>query len=137
MRKFVIASHHQFAYGLKDTMGFLTAKTDSIYDISAYMDEAEDLEKVLAQLFQTFHEDDEIIIMTDLVGGSVNQKLCRYMNENRHLIGGVNVPLAFALMLLPENQRLTEQVIQDTINQAKEQIIYVNSHEIVDDENDE
>lgn len=137
MRQFVIASHHLFAYGLKDTMSFLTGKNDSIQDISAYMDEEDNLDEVLEKIFSKFTKDDEIVMLTDLVGGSVNQKLCRYMSANHHLIGGVNVPLAFALMLLPDEQKLTEDLIQDTIKQAQEQIIYVNSHEIVDDEDDE
>ena len=38
MRRFVIASHHRMARGLKETLEFLTSRSD-IVDISAYVDE--------------------------------------------------------------------------------------------------
>ena len=36
MRRFIFASHHYLAYGLKDTVDFLTNKAKTIYDINAY-----------------------------------------------------------------------------------------------------
>ena len=36
MRRFIFASHHKLAYGLKDTVDFLTGATKTIYDINAY-----------------------------------------------------------------------------------------------------
>ena len=33
MRRFIFASHHKLAYGLKDTVDFLTGATKIIYDI--------------------------------------------------------------------------------------------------------
>lgn len=38
MRRYIIASHHLLAHGLKDTLNFLTSM-DGIIDISAYMDD--------------------------------------------------------------------------------------------------
>ena len=40
MRKYIIASHHLLAHGLKDTLNFLTSM-DGIIDISAYMDDTD------------------------------------------------------------------------------------------------
>ena len=69
MKRFVFASHHSMATGMKDTMEFLTKSEDPIYDISAYMNEAqdEDLAAVVAELFATFDPEDKVVIMTDLM----------------------------------------------------------------------
>ena len=40
MRRYIIASHHLLAHGLKDTLNFLTSM-DGIIDISAYMDDTD------------------------------------------------------------------------------------------------
>lgn len=51
MRRFIFASHHKLAYGLKDTVDFLTGATKTIYDINAYLDdETKDIDTVVAEL---------------------------------------------------------------------------------------
>ena len=49
MRRYIIASHHLLAHGLKDTLNFLTSM-DGIIDISAYMDDT-DLPTQIKELF--------------------------------------------------------------------------------------
>ena len=39
MRRYIIASHHKLAYGLKDTVDFLTNGIKKIYDVNAYVDD--------------------------------------------------------------------------------------------------
>ncbi|MCD8069402.1 MAG: PTS sorbitol transporter subunit IIB, partial [Lachnospiraceae bacterium] len=82
MKRYVFATHHSMASGLKDTMEFLTKSEDPIYDVSAYMNEAgdEDLAAVVAELFSQFDPDDTFVFMTDVLCGSVNQKFFPYMN---------------------------------------------------------
>ena len=72
MRRFIFASHHYLAYGLKDTVDFLTNKAKTIYDINAYAEDKEqNLESRVKELFDTFDPQDEVIVLTDLLGGSV------------------------------------------------------------------
>ena len=85
MRRFVIASHHRMARGLKETLEFLTSRSD-IVDISAYVDER-DLDGQIREALAGFGLEDEVVIMTDMLGGSVNQKFCQYMSALRHLCG--------------------------------------------------
>ena len=74
MRRFIFASHHKLAYGLKDTVNFLTNSTKDIYDINAYLDDGENIDEIVPQLFQSFEPEDEVIVLTDMMGGSVYQK---------------------------------------------------------------
>ena len=69
MRRFIFASHHYLAYGLKDTVDFLTNKAKTIYDINAYAEDKEqNLESRVKELFDTFDPQDEVIVLTDLLG---------------------------------------------------------------------
>ena len=75
MRRFIFASHHKLAYGLKDTVDFLTGATKIIYDINAYVDdETKDIDTVVAELFASFDDEDEVVVLVDMMGGSVYQK---------------------------------------------------------------
>ena len=38
-------------------------------------------------------------MMTDMLGGSVNQQFCPYVNDHRHLICGINLPCALSLVI--------------------------------------
>ncbi|MCC8168032.1 MAG: PTS sorbitol transporter subunit IIB [Clostridiales bacterium] len=127
MKRFVFASHHSMATGMKDTMEFLTKSEDPIYDISAYMNEAqdEDLAAVVAELFATFDPEDKVVIMTDLMSGSVNQKFFPYMNDHVFLLSGTNVPLAMQLMIADEDE-LTWDFVLECLDEAKEQLVFIN-----------
>lgn len=135
MRRFVIASHHLLAYGLKDTLQFLTSK-ENITEISAYMDEG-DLEEQIRGVLHAFSPEDEVVVMTDMLGGSVNQKFCPYMNEHRHLICGVNLPCALSLVLQPEDTPLTGEKIREIVEEARGHLIYVNEYKDSGDQEDE
>lgn len=127
MRRFIFASHHKLAYGLKDTIDFLTNGMKHIYDINAYVDDSEpDLEITVKNLFDTFAADDEVIILADLMGGSVYQKFYPYINERVHVICGMNLPLAMSLVLASESMPLTSEKVASLIEECKNQIVYVN-----------
>lgn len=141
MRRYIFASHHQLAFGLKDTVQFLNNYSDvtkNIYDINAYMDEKDtDITKRVDDLFASFSQEDEVIILTDMMGGSVNQKFLPYMNERVHVITGMNLALAMSLILLPEDMMITQEVIKGIVEDCKQQVIYVNQVHIHMDEDDE
>lgn len=76
-------------------------------------------------------------MMTDMLGGSVNQHFCPYMSEKRHLICGINLPCALSLVLLPDDLPLTSQGIRQIVEDSKSHLIYVNEYEADDDQKDE
>lgn len=127
MRRFIFASHHKLAYGLKDTVDFLTNGMKQIYDINAYVDDNEpDLEIIVKELFDTFESDDEVIVLADLMGGSVYQKFYPYLSDKVHVVCGMNLPLAMSLVLASEDTPLTSEKLASLIEECKNQIVYVN-----------
>ena len=119
MRRFIFASHHYLAYGLKDTVDFLTNKAKTIYDINAY---AEDKEQNLESRVK-----DEVIVLTDLLGGSVYQKFYPYISERVHVLCGMNLPMAMSMVLAQEDVPFSEKRISEILEECKNQIVYVNA----------
>lgn len=138
MRRFIFASHHKLAYGLKDTVDFLTGATKIIYDINAYLDdETKDIDTVVAELFASFDDEDEVVVLVDMMGGSVYQKFYPYMSEKVHVICGMNLPMALSLVLAPEDERLTSEKVEQVLMDCKNQLVYANKMAASVDEDDE
>ena len=138
MRRFIFASHHKLAYGLKDTVDFLTGATKTIYDINAYLDdETKDIDTVVAELFASFDENDEVLVFADMMGGSVYQKFYPYMSDKVHVVCGINLPLTLALVLESEDTPLTQELVHQYVEDSKNQIVYVNEVNFAVDEDDE
>lgn len=138
MRRFIFASHHKLAYGLKDTVDFLTGSTKAIYDINAYLDdETKDIDTVVAELFASFDDEDEVVVLVDMMGGSVYQKFYPYMSDKVHVICGMNLPMALSLVLAPKDECLTSEKVEQVLMDCKNQLVYVNKMAASVDEDDE
>lgn len=138
MRRFIFASHHKLAYGLKDTVDFLTGAKKTIYDINAYLDdETKDIDTVVAELFASFDDEDEVVVLVDMMGGSVYQKFYPYMSDKVHVICGMNLPMALSFVLAPEDECLTSEKVEQVLMDCKNQLVYVNKMAASVDEDDE
>ena len=126
MRRYIIASHHLLAHGLKDTLNFLTSMDGIIY-ISAYMDDT-DLPTQIKELFDSFDPEDEVVMMTDMLGGSVNQEAIKYLQyPNVYIITGMSLPIVLSVVLSLSNyDKVDETVIRSAIEDAKQQTVFVN-----------
>lgn len=138
MRQYIIASHHKLAYGLKDTVDFLTNGIKTIHDINAYLDdEIKPIEEVVKDLFSSFDENDEVLVFVDMMGGSVYQKFYPYMSEKVHVICGMNLPLILAFILESDDVLLTQELVHQYVEESKKQIVYVNEANFAVDDDDE
>lgn len=138
MRRFIFASHHKLAYGLKDTVDFLTGSTKTIYEINAYLDdETKNIDTVVAELFASFDDEDEVVVLVDMMGGSVYQKFYPYMSDKVHIICGMNLPMALSFVLVPEDKCLTAEKVEQVLMDCKNQLVYVNKIAVSVDEDDE
>lgn len=133
MRQVILASHHKFAQGLADTLEFLGAKCD-FHVICAYVDDTP-LGPQVETVFDAISPDDEVLVLTDILAGSVNQKFLPYVAPNVFVVAGVNVVLAMELCLAPAP--LTAEGIQNAIDMAGQSIKLLNTIQVEDDEDDE
>ena len=133
MRHCILASHHRFAEGLRDTLEFIGG-VQNVDVICAYIDETP-LDEQVAALFAGFDPSDEILILTDIMQGSVNQAFAPYMGENTFLVAGANVACALELAL--SSEPLTAPYIEHVIEMARQSMRLMNTYRVADDDDDE
>ena len=121
MRKLVIASHSNLAKGFKETLEFLTGKNDRITALCAYVESNDDIDQQVADIMSC---KEEVIVLTDMAGGSVNQKFFPYISDNVHVIAGLNLPLAMSILLQLDAPTLD---LFELVVESQQQIQYMNT----------
>ena len=104
--------------------------------LSAYLDN-QPVEEAVAELMNQFKEEDEVVILTDITGGSVNQKFFPYRNRpHTHIVSGMNLPLAIQIAMTPQDGYISPEEMRMMVENAKNEIKYVNDI-AMDDGDDE
>jgi fructoselysine and glucoselysine-specific PTS system IIA component len=126
MRRFLIAGHGKFASGLKTALDIITGETDRIWVIDAYVEENKSIEEEVKVLTAQLRAGDDLIVFTDLMGGSITNQIVRTVDMNRvHVISGTNFPLVIDLVL-SDPDTPTAAAIESALAIAREQLVYVN-----------
>lgn len=120
MKQILIATHGKMASGIRYTAELIVGKMAEIATIDAYVTPEDNVEKKFEEYFAQ-HENDRIFVFTDLMGGSVNQKLLGYsQKENVTLITGTNLPVLMQVMMADDD--VTEDEIREFIDDAREEL---------------
>lgn len=123
MLKIFLSSHGHMASGIKSSLDILIGNTEKITVFDAYVDER-NVKDVLESFYETVSADDEVLLLSDLYGGSVNQVMFTFLNRpNTRLVSGVNLALVLELAIketvsdseleeLVENSRMMMKVVK-------------------------
>ena len=134
MRKFLIAAHGRFSSGMKSSLDFIVGETKNVYIIDAYVDSNKSIEDELHIIVQDLRDDDELIVMSDLMGGSITNQVLRFaLKQNVHVVSGISLGLVIEIVMGDETIAAAE-VIENAITNAREQMVYVNK--LINKEND-
>lgn len=126
MQRLVLASHGYLAKGMKNSAQIIVGKATEIYTICAYVEEGVTLESQINELFDSFGENDEIVVVTDIFGGSVNNEFMqRLQNRKFWLISGMNLPLIIQLAMAEGNDCMSDK-ITEALEIGKEMICFCN-----------
>jgi len=127
MRKYLIAAHGTLASGIRSSLEIIIGSLENIFIIDAYVGEYQSLEDEIALVLSHIKDDDDFIVFTDLMGGSVtNQILQHALKKNVYIISGFNLPLLLDILLADPATPVNE-VIETGIKTAKDQIVYINN----------
>jgi mannose/fructose-specific phosphotransferase system component IIA len=127
MRKYLIVTHGKMAEGIVQSIEMVLGKRNDLKWLCAYVDD-NSLSELINPVLETYDDSDEIIVFTDISHGSVNQFFTGFLKTtNYHIITGFNLALVLSIMLLPINERLNTEMIQNEIEFAREQMIYMNA----------
>jgi fructoselysine/glucoselysine PTS system EIIA component len=126
MRKFLIATHGSFSAGIKSSLEIIAGSTENVFLIQAYTDGNKSIEDELKVVLQSVGSDDELIVFTDLAGGSITSQAVQFaLKDNVYIVSGINLPLLLEVVLADPDAPVTD-VIETAISNAREQIIFVN-----------
>lgn len=126
MRKILVATHGDYAKGAMSSASIIAGIKENVTCINAYSEE-KNIEDALTGYFKQISDDDEVIVLTDLFGGSVNQTAMSYLSKkNIYLITGFNLALLLEVIMLDEEEKISEDQLRRIIEGSKQQIMYVN-----------
>lgn len=125
MPKIVLASHGLLAKGMKNSIEIIMGPTKNLELVTAYIDDI-DPEVEAEKIFNNLNQDETLIVVTDLFGGSVNNVFLNYINkENFYLISGMTLALVLQLLMIKEDENIEENIIR-LIDETKDHIVLCN-----------
>ncbi|MCR0193728.1 PTS fructose transporter subunit IIA [[Clostridium] innocuum] len=129
--KVLIATHGMMASGVVNTLSLFTDCNDIRY-LNAYVDES-DYTQQIVDFINQIDETETAIIFTDIIGGSVNQKVVA-MNHRKNvkIITGFNLALILEIIMADATQ---DEQIEVIIEQAREQMKLIKL-DLLQDSND-
>ena len=136
MRQFIIASHAHFAAGINESVSLLSGEHGNIRTLSMYVDGNNDLAAAAAKMLDETPEGDDLVVCTDLFGGSVNNEFTSIVQRrpNTYLVTNMNLPLLIQL-LFAEEGRDTAEVIREICAADDTRVKFVN--DLIEDTGDD
>ena len=134
MRRYIIAGHGNVASGFVESLKIIIGSFSNLLAINAYVNGHNygDSYNKAKEMINRYPED-EFIIMTDLLGGSVNTELMSLQNERVHIIAGINLAILLIVLTSSEEEK-TQDLISRAIKESRESIIYCNSIDSKDED---
>lgn len=124
MTRVILASHGRLADGMKDTLRFILGELPNVSTICAYVDQGVSLRSQIDQAFSEVSQEDTVVVVTDIFGGSVNNEFMTLLDEERFiLVAGMNMPALVELITMdgPTIEKVTE-----VIERSKQSILVCN-----------
>ena len=121
MREYLLASHSNMAQGVKDSLELIMGKQENVYTLCAYVQSDYDLESEIIKFIKA-HASSELVVITDLLGGSVNNEFLRLQTEfNYYLVTGLN--LTVILELVTSSNLSAKEAIDKAVLSARKALL--------------
>src|SRR6185369_10857895 len=103
----------------------IIGEIENVFVIEAYVEENKGIEAEIEFVMKNIGEEDELIVFTDLLGGSITNQVLRFtQGKNVHVISGFNLALLIEVLMGDSNEPAAA-VIESAIANAKDQMVYV------------
>lgn len=122
MKKIILASHGELAQGMKQTASMIIGSEAPIYALSAFRDEDEPMIKQLETLLQEIGTKD-IYIVTDILGGSVNNDVLQLLSKYPELTVLTGMNLALVITLATQSDSLSSDALNQIIEDSRQAIV--------------
>lgn len=141
MKKILIATHGHLASGFESAARILAGDSVDIQHIDAYTeDEPGDYTPKIEAFVSSISDGDQGVIFTDILAGSVNQKVCQVLaamgdRPNVFLVTGTNLMAVLAVVL--EFRPISAEVLKELVSQTAVEVVELSapkSEEVVDED---
>lgn len=131
MRKFLFASHVWLAEGMKSSLELVLGPQEQVDVLSAYTEEPYNIQNEIEKKLNALADGDELIVITDLFGGSVNNEFISAVagKKNVHLVAGLNLAFCVNIVVRKDDERDTPLLIREVLEEARQSLQYCNDPE--------
>jgi len=128
MRKYVIATHGKMAEGIRSTLEIIVGPQENLICISGYTEECPEPVAEMKKIVEENPQDD-IVFMTDMLGGSINNNAVTLMEQERiHVVAGINLAAVISLVMSEPDQD-TAEAVREAVESSREMMVYCNEME--------
>ena len=135
--KIILVSHGKLAKGMKDTVEMIAGQQENLEAYAAYENGTSD-DSFINDLKNslTLSKNDDVIIVTDVLGGSVNNEATQLLKDypNLTILTGMNLPLIITLVTTV-NSGISDEKVSEAIDEGKKGVLSVNK--LMTEEDDE
>ena len=123
MNQIILASHGMMSAGVKDTAELILGELPYVYAVATTRDETETIDVAARRLLEMFDENDKVYVLTDVLGGSVNNNMISLQKDypDMTIICGMN--LCLVLNLASTDEEISENELEEYMEQARAQLM--------------
>lgn len=134
--KIILVSHGKLAKGMKNTVEMIAGNQDNLEAYEAYKDGTSD-DSFIGDIKNSLDKvgDQKAVIITDVLGGSVNNEMTQLLKDHQNLtvLTGMNLPLVITLVTTADSG-LTQESIEEAINEGQKGVLSINKLMTEDDD---
>lgn len=127
MIQFIVATHGKFAEGIKTSIELIIGNIDNLEILNCYMTQNFNLKEEVEFILKKYPKE-ELIVLTDIFGGSVNNEFLENISnyKNLNIVSGVNLPLILTLIEKQNDYDNIKELIRESIEECSNSLIYCN-----------
>ncbi|MDU5111037.1 MAG: PTS sugar transporter subunit IIA [Clostridium sp.] len=138
MYEIIVATHGKLSEGFRDTIDMVMGERKGLYFIEfSQNDEIENLREKFINITNSIKDENEILILTDLFGGTPCNTAIKIALESElriKILSGVNLPMLIEAVLNQDS--ILDEVIESILSSSKQGIMNIdlNSQVSIEDE---
>lgn len=132
--RLLLGSHGHLASGMATAIEILAGPQPHLTIFDAYVNQR-NIDEELKAYFASVPSEETVVMLSDLYGGSVNQKMYLYLERpHTYLIAGVNLALVLELCMQSEVSLTTLHQLTEQSRQLQRVVLYDEAPELEDGE---
>ncbi|WP_127837461.1 PTS sugar transporter subunit IIA [Clostridium prolinivorans] len=125
MNQVILASHGKLAQGMKDTLNMIVGNLETVQAFSSYRDEEKSIKESIEKAIKNNYGKNDIYILTDILGGSVNNDVMSLLKDypKLHVIAGMNLSLVISIAI---SENISNKTLEQFIKESQQAIVDCN-----------